>query len=68
MACAVSHTGACVEKGHTCDLMLCGCHIEMLNNFLLGVRVGWGTFLFCTGSHKLCSQSWEGEKDRDRKW
>lgn len=37
MACAVSHTGACVEKGHTRDVMLCGCHIEMLNNFLLGV-------------------------------
>lgn len=42
MACAVSHTGACVEKGHTRDVMLCGCHIEMLNNFSLGVGVGVG--------------------------
>lgn len=31
-----SHTGACVEKDHTCDLMLCGCHVEILNNFWTG--------------------------------
>lgn len=40
VACGVSHTGACVEKGHTHDLMLCGCHIEMLDYFSLGVGVG----------------------------
>lgn len=28
-----SDTGPCVEKGPTLDLMLCGYHNEILNNF-----------------------------------
>lgn len=54
----VSEAGPYAENRPTLDLILCGCHIEILNTFWTGDP----KFSFCIGSHKLYSQSWEGER------